>query len=301
MLYFERVKTNMTNQPRNINKNKEIITNSKMSVTLKDMELAYQIFGDGETIILCFHGHGRSSEDFKFLSRPNRKIISIDLFLHGDSTFDHSRIYKDLIALEHVEKLLENLFLKEKIDQFHLVAYSQGGRFTLSLFPRFAERVLSLNLIAPDGMSDTNFYSWSQRRWWARGLFKRWVNRPQELMSIAKALAQAKIIRPKIIDFLNYYTADQKRLQLAHATWRGFRKLRPSNELIKSSLIEHKTPFQLIIGKYDQIITSKSARAFLKSINQQDALVEIPFGHDLFKPHIENKLFHLLDFESFEK
>jgi pimeloyl-ACP methyl ester carboxylesterase len=285
----------------NHTKNNGVIHHSKRSVSWNDMELAYRVFGNGETIILCFHGHGRSAEDFKFLSTPHRKIISVDLFLHGDSTFDPSRIYKDLITVEHVEKLLEKLFQREKIDRFHWVAYSQGGRFTLALFPRFAKRVLSLNLIAPDGMNDNNFYNWSQRRWWARSLFKRWVKRPQELMSIAKALAQAKIIRPKIIDFLNYYTADESRLQLAYASWRGFRKLRPTNELIKSSLIKTKIPFQLIIGRYDQIITSKSGRAFLNSIHQQSALIEIPFGHDVFKPHIEKKLFQLLNFENFEQ
>jgi pimeloyl-ACP methyl ester carboxylesterase len=264
------------------------------------MELAYRIFGKGKTIVLCFHGHGRSSEDFKFLSKPNRKIISVDLFLHGDSTFDTSRVYKDLITIHHVEKLLENLLHKEKVDQFHWVAYSLGGRFTLTLFPLFADRVLSLNLLAPDGMNDKNFYNWSQRRWWARSLFKRWVRRPQELMSIAKALAKVKIIRPKIIDFLNHYTTDQNRLELAQASWRGFRRIRPSSQAIKKTLNDSNIPFQVIIGEYDQIITSKSAQRFLSSISQEEALRTLPFGHNLFKPHIEKELFELLDFEQLE-
>ena len=272
----------------------------KRSVSHKDMELSYRIFGNGEMAVLCFHGHGRSSEDFNFLQKQNRKIISVDLFFHGESTFDERRIYQDLITAKDVEKLLEKLLLQESVDNFHWVAYSQGGRFTLTLFPSFRHRVKSLSLLAPDGLNDKNFYSWSQRKWWARSLFKRWVKRPNELMSITKALAKAKLIRPKIVDFLSYYTSDQKRLELAHATWRGFRKLRPENEKIENALNETGIPFQLIVGKYDQIITPESAKGFLKDINRREQLVELPYGHDLFKPEIQKELTQLLAFEEMQ-
>lgn len=271
----------------------------KKSISYKDMELSYRVFGDGEIAVLCLHGHGRSSSDFQFLSSKGRKIISIDLFLHGDSILDESRIYKNLITADDVEKLLEKLLIKENVTNFHWVAYSQGGRFTLTLFPRFKNKVVSLNLLAPDGLNDKNFYSWSQRRWWARRLFKRWVKRPNELMTITKSLAKAKIIRPKIVDFLNYYTSEPERLKLAHATWRGFRKLRPSNQDIKLALEETGIHFQLIMGEYDQIITIDSARGFLKTLNKEDSLKVLPYGHDLFKPEIEKKLFELMRFESF--
>lgn len=278
----------------------EEIEEIKRSVTHKDMELSYRVYGNGDTVVLCFHGHGRGAEDFEFLKEKGRKIVSVDLFLHGESTFDQSRIYENLITSSDVEKLLEKLFEQESIEDFHWVAYSQGGRFTLSLFPRFRYRVKSLTLLAPDGLNDKNFYSWSQRQWWARSLFKRWVKRPNELMSITKALAKAKLIRPKIVDFLDYYTADRERLKLAHATWRGFRKLRPDNDSIRKALDETGIPFQLIVGKYDQIITVESAKGFLSDLNRGQQLVELPYGHDLFKPEIQKELYRLMDFEEMQ-
>src|SRR5690554_6947469 len=96
------------------------------SVTLQDLKLSYEVYGEGNTVILCFHGNSRSAEDFKFLERKTRKIISIHLFLHGYSTFSPSRIHEDLITSKDVEKLLEKLLTKEKVDRFHWVAYSQG-------------------------------------------------------------------------------------------------------------------------------------------------------------------------------
>jgi len=270
------------------------------NVTLDDLQLSYEVYGEGSTVILCFHGNGRSAEDFRFLEKKTRKIISVHLFLHGYSTFSPSRIHEDLITSEHVEKLLEKLLTKEKVTDFHWVAYSQGGRFTLSAFPAFAHRVKSMFLIAPDGMDDKNFYSWTQRRWWARRLFQRWIEKPEELMSISRALAKGKIIHPKLVDFLNYYSSDPEKFETAYKTWSAFRDLRPSNEEVKKSLEKHSVNFNLIVGKHDRIITSKSAIQFLDKIDQSDALTMIPYGHDIFKPHIEKELLAIMPFEDFD-
>lgn len=270
----------------------------KRSVSMRDLVITYRVYGNGTTHILCFHGHGRSSEDFQFLAHRSRKIISIDLFLHGDSTFDETRIHNDLITKSDVEKLLEKIFEKENVSSMHWVAYSQGGRFALTLFPLFHERIESFSLLAPDGLNDKNFYSWSQRRWWARKLFRRWIKKPNELMTITRALAKTKVIRPKIVDFLHYYTQYQDRLHLAYATWSGFRNLRPDEDLLSQLLKKKRIPFQLIVGKYDQIISPKSAQNFLKRIDQQDALRLLPHGHDLFKENVLDEIRHLLNFEA---
>lgn len=259
-------------------------------IVLDDLKLEYHVYGKGNTHILCFHGHGKSAEDFEFLANEDRKVISVNLFLHGKSTFDESRITTNLLKSKDVEKLLEKLFYKEKICEFHWVAYSQGGRFLLTVLPYFGSRVKSVHLLAPDGLNDKNFYSWSQRRWWARSLFKRWTKRPHELIGISKALVKGKIIRPKIVDFLQYYTEDQTRLKLAFSTWAGFRKLRPSPEDIRNVLEQNNIPFKLIIGKYDQIITKSSAEKFLSEINKPEALISLPFGHDLFRDEVIDEL-----------
>lgn len=273
----------------------------KRSVSIGDLVLAYRVFGSGANPILCFHGHGRSSEDFRFLARRSRKIIAIDLFLHGDSTFDDKRIHEDLITESDVEKLLEKIVEKENVSAMHWVAYSQGGRFALTLFPFFYERIKSFSLMAPDGLNDKNFYSWSQRRWWARKLFRRWIKKPEELMSISRALVKTKLIRPKIVDFLDYYTSHQQRLELAYATWSGFRKLRPDEQLLSRLLNKNEFPFQLIIGKYDQIISPASAEKFLQRIDQREALRLLPHGHDLFKNNVVEELEHLLNFEALSR
>lgn len=265
------------------------------AVQIDDLILSYETYGEGEETIICFHGHGKSPEDFLFLTEYGVKIISIHLFLHGKSTFSTHRIYTNLIQASDVEKLLEKLLEQEKIDKFHIMAYSQGGRFVLSILPHFYSRLLTIHLLAVDGLNDKNFYSWSQRRWWARKLFKRWTKRPAELLGISKLLARVKVVHPKIVDFLNYYASDPKKMTLAYKTWAAFRNLRPNTSRLKKTLRNQSVPFYLIIGQHDQIITLSSAEKFLKDIHRSDALRVIDCGHDFFKPEALEKVREILD------
>jgi pimeloyl-ACP methyl ester carboxylesterase len=251
-----------------------------------DLRLEYFKFGQGSRTIIAMHGHGKHASDFEFLAHSDRTIISINLFLHGESEFGKHRLKDELITNKDVEKLLEKILEKEKIGSFEIIAYSQGGRFVLSMLPHFASRVKSLILLAPDGLNDRNFYSWSQRRWWARLLFKRWTKRPQELLAIAGVLAKGKIIHPKIVDFLNFYSSDNVRFKRAFHTWYAFRKLRPNERILKALFERYQLPFKLVIGKYDKIITSGSAKGFLKRINKPEALTLIDGGHDFFREDI---------------
>lgn len=252
----------------------------------EDLKLSYLIFGEGSETVVCLHGHGKNAEDFLFLKDRGIRVISINLFLHGKSTFSNTRINDNLITKNDVEKLLGKLLIKEKVEQFHLIAYSQGGRFALSILPYFSVNILSLHLLAIDGLNDKNFYSWSQRRWWARKLFKRWTEKPNELISIAKFLVRIKLIHPKIVDFLNFYAADRDKITLAYKTWSAFRKLRPNPKILKPYLNNKSMRFKLIIGERDKIITAKSAKNFLQEVKREDALIIIDAGHDFFRPEI---------------
>ena len=143
-------------------------------VTIEQLSLQYFVFGEGETDVICLHGHGRTADDFKFIASPSRRVISIHLFYHGNSIFPEERIESNPLQLEEFLQLFKQLLIQENISRFHLFAFSQGGRFSLCLTPTFAQRIITLTLIAPDGMDNQSFYNWSSRQKWARKLFVRW-------------------------------------------------------------------------------------------------------------------------------
>ena len=76
-------------------------------VSCNDVQLEYIKYGDGKEHVLCMHGHGRQAEDFKFVAKENRKVISINLFHHGNSIFPLDRIEKNPITTSEVIQLMQ--------------------------------------------------------------------------------------------------------------------------------------------------------------------------------------------------
>lgn len=266
-------------------------------VTEEDLKLSYLTFGRGVETVICFHGHSKDAEDFRFLEEFNVKVIAINLFLHGESTFSEARINDRPITTFDVEKMLAKILDQEKVDHFHLLAYSQGGRFVLSFLPHFVHRVKSLQLLAVDGLNDRNFYTWAKRRWWARKLFKRWTKKPNELLGIIRFLNRINVVHPKIHDFVAHYAAEPEKLKLAYQTFCAFRKLRPSTKKLQPLFANSTFTFKLILGEFDQIVTVESGKKFLKKIERPDALTIIPSGHDFFKPESLVEVKKVITFE----
>lgn len=258
------------------------------------LTLEYFIFGKGDVDVLCLHGHGRTAHDFEFLQNSGRRVISLNLFFHGKSTINIDEFEGKYITNKDVHNLLKKLLKAEDISLFHWVGYSQGGRFILTTLPLLSNHIETVSLIAPDGLNDSNFYSWSQRRWWARKLFKRWTKRPGELRTITKALSKVRLISPKIVTFIKNHSADKAKFYIAYVTWAVFRKLRPDAALIGDVVREKNIPFRLIMGKYDKIIPLKSAEHFISKSGIEDSLIIVESGHDFFKPGKTSKFEKLL-------
>ncbi len=265
-------------------------------VALNDAALHYLVYGNGEKTIICFHGHGKSAKDFSFLSADDRRIISVNLFFHGESKLPLSRVEKNPISPKELVSLFEVLLEKENVDKFHLVAYSQGGRFGLCLFPHFINRIKSAYFMAIDGMNDNNIYSRAPRRKSARALFKYWTQKPKSMLFTAGVLAKLSIIHPKLLEILEYYASDKERFLISYYAWAAFRKLRTDEQRLKQLLQENKVIFKVVTGEFDKIITTKTAQGFLERINQPKALITIPWGHDFFKDEAKELLLPILKF-----
>ena len=266
------------------------------SVKFLDFKLSYQVFGEGNQTVICLHGHGRSSDDFHFLAQNNLRVISIDLFFHGESLAPKSRITRNPISWSEIQPVFEKLFIEEKIAQFHVLAFSQGGRFALLLLEYLPERIQSFTLLAPDGLNNKSFYNWSSRRRFFRSLFIRWQKKPEKLQKLANTAVKLKMMRPKVRDFVHHFSSDSETMKRAANTWMAFRKLQPNpiktGEIIRTFPIELK----IIMGKYDQVIRPIQAKIFLKNAGLPEKIIQIENGHDFFKPSSIEKFVDYLPF-----
>ena len=242
------------------------------------------------------HGHGRSSDDFLFLEDHNVKVISIDLFFHKESKIPLDRVESNPVKWNEILPVFEKLLEEEKIVIFHILAFSQGGRFALLLLESLPEKIKTFTLLAPDGMNNKSFYNWSSRQKIFRMLFHRWQNKPQKLQKLADRSVSLKLMRPKVRDFVYHFSSNPETMLRASQTWMAFRKLQPTpsktGEIVKNQHI----PFQIIMGKYDQVIRPQQALLFLKNAGLLQEITEIENGHDFFKPSSIEKFLPYLPF-----
>lgn len=256
------------------------------------MRLSYESYGsvDAAQTLICFHGHGRSAEDFAYLHEHPLRIISIHLFFHHDSWFETQRIENNPIQFYEFKALFNKLLIQEGIDSFHLHAYSQGGRFALKLIEMMPKKILSLSLMAPDGLNRDTFYNNSSHSKICRLIFRTVANRPQLLKPICNTLKSINLIRPKVYDFLMLYATQEEKLMSAYHSWAGFREIIPTPRLIGQNIKRFEIPFKLIMGNYDEIIRVKQAELFLdKAQLEQHHLAKIDNGHHFFTESAKKK------------
>jgi pimeloyl-ACP methyl ester carboxylesterase len=252
-------------------------------VHLGPVKIEYFTIGTGSETVVCLHGHGRSVSDFTFLSKENRRLILLVLPFHGKSHFPEERIEENPISTQEFNELFEKILDKENVSIFHFVAFSQGGRFVLSLIPYQKHKIKSVYLISPDGMDYHSFYNRKSRKKWARKLFTRWENNPERFIRWASFVNKLGFIRPKVYSFIQKFAADKETFKRASMTWRGFRNINADLRQIDESISAHHFPFFVIMGKYDQVIRTRQAVRFLEKLNRPESLIEIECGHDFFK------------------
>ena len=261
-----------------------------------DLKIEYFVYGSGHSTVVCLHGHGRTAADFSFLEDPDRKVISIHLPFHGNSTFPIERIEPNPLSQEEFLKAFQMILENENVDRFHLFAFSQGGRFSLCLLPFLADRIKTFTLISPDGMDNNSFYNWASRRFWARALFRSWEKDPKRLYGYGKIAKKMGLMRPKVLSFVHEFTSSRKSFIRASQTWRCFRELQPDPTLIGKTIKKHHIPFKIIMGSFDQVIRPQQAYAFEKKCGLNDCVTEIKSGHNFFKESAIQKFLPLLPF-----
>lgn len=260
----------------------------------KEFRLSYQVFGTGEETVVCLHGHGRSSDDFYFLDGKNVRVISIDLFFHKDSVIPAERVDSNPVKWPEIQPVFEKILAQENISGFHILAFSQGGRFALLLLEHLPERIRTFTLIAPDGMDNKSFYNWSSRQKIFRMMFHRWQRKPHKLQSVADLAVKLKLMRPKVRDFVYHFSSDPDTMQRASQTWMAFRKLQPDPRKTGELVKRYNIPFRIIMGKYDQVIRPQQALLFLKNARLPEEIIQVENGHDFFKQKsIEKFVKHL--------
>lgn len=256
---------------------------------LKDSEftLPYKSYGSGDELLLCFHGFGRISDDFhRFEKALGQKytLIAFDFLYHGPHSVS---VKKRLPAFTPsiLSNMVEKLLWEKKKVRCSLMGYSQGGKTVMGLVHKIPHRIHELFVLAPDGMKNNRVRNFIAKTYLGRRIGSSLVKSPKSLHNIIRTMRLMKIISEKVkIFFISNTDEIEKRYRIYHS-WITMRNYEIHPKLMNHYFHAKKIRVEFFIGKYDAIITPKSANLFLKKFNYKINLHELECGHDLLSLH----------------
>jgi pimeloyl-ACP methyl ester carboxylesterase len=241
-------------------------------------KIAYQKSGNGENVIICFHGFAQDKSVFKSLEKAtanSHTIYSIDLFFHGSS---------DLSLKKPVSsKAWKDVFIRfcetEAIGTYSLFGFSLGGRFAINSFMAQPQRCTALHLIASDGIARSPWYEVATFPMVGVGLFSFLSQSDRLIPTLIGLIGKTGMVDKKVLKFGQVMTETlEQRMQLFHA-WVYFKPLWISNKKLVKALNSSSTLLCCYTGKYDTIMPPNQYHSFLNKIsNKKDTVLET--GHN---------------------
>lgn len=243
--------------------------------------IEYQIFGEGDDMIVAFHGYGESAESFAVLDDFIRKkctIIAINLPFHGNTHWEEHEPFLP----ETVFEIIQQINVKTE-QPFTLLGYSMGGRIALKLYEQYPLRIKKMILIAPDGFHKNIWHWLSTQTIIGNELFKFCMHYPRPMFFLMELSFKLGIFNKSVYTFVKYYLNEKTSRLILYKRWTTLRKFYPSLTAIQKSIVKYKTNMYLLFGKYDKIIVTKRGLQFQGNVKDFVSIIEIEAGHQLLK------------------
>lgn len=254
--------------------NEQINSNFLLS---KYGKLHYYKYGNGEKVLLIFHGFGQDHEiaiPIAELLDGQYTIYSFDLPYHGKSTWAEEEVQ---LTKEILGEMFSEWLKQKKISAFSTLGYSMGGKFSLALSALFPEQVEQSILIAPDGLHKSIWYSLATS-FPIKSLFKYTIDHPSFFFSLTNFISKTGIAPSKLVQFSVSQMATSKLRKQVFYTWTNFQELYTNKQTLDKLVNTHQIKIRLILGAKDTIINLKRIRPFVKRIQKINPDI-LPSGH----------------------
>lgn len=251
----------------------------RKSLAIGKVNWSYLDTETGDELWLTFHGYGQEAEvmhHFARTLRPNARIISFDLPLHGKTT-----VSGNAISNPDMEELISHITWKAGFSRCSIVAFSLGGKLLLKaidLTPGKIERVL---LVAPDGLRVNPIYHFATHTAIGRMLFMLMINNPAPLFGICSLLSSIGLMDKRIDSFLRAQMGTLEQRQKVYATWQMFRNMVPDLVEVRKKIFRYNIKPYLVFGTQDRVIHPKLAKKLSGPNCKTAEVIMLEAGHNL--------------------
>lgn len=254
----------------------------------------YHEYGTGQKPMLAFHGYGMTGRQFHVLENSvlgKFKVFGFDHFFHGESKLEGWTEKQVMAGLTktHVKAYMDAWFTIYGEQKVTLLAYSIGSNFALLLLEAFPQYIDEIILMAPDGLAGYQGFRFLQHRRLGKWLFKaitksKWL--APALLRMVKAFGMIDDSLYTIA--YNEIDTPQKRHDVYY-TLNLIKYLKPDTDNLVKLINYHNIPCTLIFGRDDLLFPLKPVKPLMEQLNNV-LVLEVPFGHWLVTPALDNYL-----------
>jgi pimeloyl-ACP methyl ester carboxylesterase len=249
-------------------------------VPVAGRELVMRTWGTGPRLLLCLHGYGMRGADFGrvFPEAPaGWRIVAADLAFFGESK------WSGLVSKEVLRELGNALCRQMGVDELHLLGFSLGARWALSLSSFGEVPVRRCVLISPDGLKVHPVYWMATGNAPGRWLFRSLMRHPWPLFLVARILYKLRLLPAANWRLMQAHLGVADQRQQVLDVWLGYAALRPHLPSLVRNTADWNTAWHVIWGRKDRTTPPRLGRRFLRRIPSARRYL-IDGGHFLLHP-----------------
>lgn len=262
----------------------------------KSSLIHYEKTGNGDRLLLGFHGYSESTKAFNFLEGhigDDLTMIIMDLPFHGKTTWKEGFIFTTAELIEIVEQIIKGSALQQS--KICLLGFSMGGRVALSVLQIMPEKIEKIILLSPDGLKVNGWYWLATQNKLGNTLFRLTMQYPSWFLGMLRIANNTRLINQSVYKFATYYMQDKQVRDDLYCRWTTMRKFRNNLKKIKSCIVTNKISAKLLYGEYDRIILADDGKKFRKGIEEYCDLYILPCGHQVLHEKNLETIIHLLE------
>jgi pimeloyl-ACP methyl ester carboxylesterase len=256
--------------------------------TVPSLQLNYYRWGNGEKILLCFHGFALDGTCFKNFEtlKQHYTIYSFDLPYHGSSFWNSRQPIHP--AVWH--RVIQDWKKKHAVDRYELLGFSMGGKFALCVLDFDAAHIDQIILIAPDGVRKNFWYSLATHNRGSRYLFQKIAGEKSTFAQLATWMGKFKLLPEMTVKFAKSQMASADQRKKAYLIWSNFRLLYGSFPKRMKLILDYKIQVRLYTGVYDRVIEKKDVKDLAKLPSSLFYWKELNCGHTGILKELESEL-----------
>lgn len=254
------------------------LSNTKsLKISLCNAEFNCRVLGNGDKIIISFHGFGQDGKVYSKLMRncPDCTIYSFDLPYHGDT-----KIHKkdSIISADEINDLIKQLIDKTGISRFSIIAFSIGAKLVFPVIAKFAYMIDRIWLIAPDGIQPNFWYQLVTGNPAMRLAFQIAMKNPGIVQGGVRLLKLFKVLNPQIVALTAKSINTQQQRDRVYNTWTSLRNISYNYEDLVRILGQDGIRVVFIIGKNDTVIPASGIEKIKNDLHNAE-VIWLSCGH----------------------